>query len=414
MSENKKQMTETKDHWITTDQSRTEEHEEITWDLILLVEHDPGLKELLRKSIRKAKESNPDPDTNPVDSLTSYYAFIDRIVKAMPWQIVPSDTYSSLYDKINQGMGLLYFVCNQSLEELEGCGYFHNSLQYHEPFRSWLVKLLSVNGTYLNTEDSWKEEYYQNALKNPDFHLDDGTFEDPSNWHCFNDFFARALRDPSLRPIYEPDDPRIVIAPTDSLPAGSWQIDADSKIIAEYAEQRSISIKTGKLTDVSVLLKGSSYANAFAKGTITHTFLDINDYHRYHFPVTGTIKEVLMIPQDDAAGGVIIWDDELKLYVEYYSEILGWQSIETRGVVVVEMEGGGLAAIVCVGMCQVSSVNFEETVVPGAHVKKGDLLGRFLFGGSDIIMIFDQKAAFTMTAKPNVHQQLGEEYGRLG
>ena len=186
---------------FSTDLLRTEEHEEITWDLILLIGHDPQLKQLLEKSIQKAHEINPDPDTNPIDSLESYYCFIDRIVKAMPWCIVPSDTYSSLYDRINQGMGLLYFVCNQPLEELSDKEYFHHSLQYHEPFRSWWIKLLSVNGAYLDTEESWNEEYYQLALKNPDFHLDDDTFEDPSNWHSFNDFFGRALKDPDKRPI---------------------------------------------------------------------------------------------------------------------------------------------------------------------------------------------------------------------
>ena len=41
---------------------------------------------------------------------------------------------------------------------------------------------------------------------------------------------------------------------------------------------------------------------------MTHTFLDINDYHRYHMPVSGPVREVLLVPQDDAPGGVITWD----------------------------------------------------------------------------------------------------------
>ena len=95
-----------------------------------------------------------------------------------------------------------------------------------------------------------------------------------------------------------------------------------------------------------------------------HTFLDINDYHRYHFPISGTVREVLLVPQDDAPGGVITWDPVQKRYKEYFSETIGWQSIETRGIVIIETESGGLAAVVPVGMCQVSSVNFEESVVP--------------------------------------------------
>lgn len=67
----------------TTDLISINEHEEITWDLIQIVEHDPSLKKLLEKSIEQAKTMNPDVMTNPVTDLDSYYAFIDRCVHAM-------------------------------------------------------------------------------------------------------------------------------------------------------------------------------------------------------------------------------------------------------------------------------------------------------------------------------------------
>lgn len=397
----------------TTDRIRTGEHEEITWDLIQIVEHDPVLKALLEKSIAKAHEMNPDPNTNPVSDLESYYAFVDRCYHALPWEIEPTE-YDSLYERIDQGMGCLYFVCDQPLEELEDKGYFHNSLMYHEPFRSWMIRFLSGSGTFLNTEESWSEEYYQIALGNPDFHLDDDTFEDPSNWKTFNEFFARKLRDPSVRPIDAEGDDSVVVSPADAVPQGIWEIDENSKVIAqEPAEKAGLRIKTGTLTDISVLLSGSQYADAFGNGKMSHTFLDINDYHRYHFPVSGTVKEVFVIAQDDAPGGVITWNAEEQRYREYYSEEFGWQSIETRGVVIVETNGGGLAAIVPVGMCQVSSVNFEDTVTVGAEVKKGDPLGYFLFGGSDIVMVFSEDLQFELTAEPQEHILMGNAYGKI-
>ena len=249
----------------------------------------------------------------------------------------------------------------------------------------------------------------------PDFHLHDGTYESPENWKTFNDFFARKLSDPAVRPIADPSDDNTVVFPADSVPQGIWQIDENSRVVAENEEsQAGLAIKTGTLSNVSVLLGKSRYADAFRGGTLTHTFLDINDYHRYHFPVGGTVREVLLIPQDDAPGGVITWDAEQGRYKEYFSETIGWQSIETRGVVIGEMKDGGYVAIVPVGMCQISSVNFEDTVVPGAKVRKGDPLGFFLFGGSDIIMIFSRERSFDMTAKKDVHYVMGGEYGRLG
>ena len=306
-------------------------------------------------------------------------------------------------------------MCDQSLEELEGLGYYHNSLMYHEPFRSWLINFTSEYGEYLNTEESWNDEFYQNALANPDFNLDGDLYEDPSNWKSFNDFFARRLSDPSKQPIAEPDDEKVVVSPADSVPQGIWQIDENSRVANDGPDTgiNGIAIKTGTLTDVSVLLGQSEYADAFANGRLTHTFLDVNDYHRYHFPVSGTVLEAFVIPADDAPGGVITWDTEAGRYKEFFSEQFGWQSIETRGVIVMELEAGGLAALVPVGMCEVSSVNFEETVKPGAAVKKGDPMGYFLFGGSDVIMIFSEDAGFEMTAQQDRHMDMGSAYGLL-
>ena len=398
----------------TSDLTPTGEHEPITWDLIRMVEHSPELKRLLEESIRQAAEINPDRRTNPVYSLESYYAFIDRSALALPWAITPTEEYTDLYDRIDQSMGCFYFVCDQPLEALAGMGYYHNALMYHEPFRSWLVKFTAEYGAFLNTEDSWCEEYYLSALRDPRFQLDGDLYEPPENWRTFNDFFARRLRDPARRPIEASEDSRVVVSPADAVAQGVWQIGEEgSPIPEEPGGKPGIPIKTGTLTDVSALLGGSAYAHAFVGGQLTHTLLDVNDYHRYHFPVSGTVREVLIIPGDDAAGGVIVWDAAAERYKEYGSEELGWQSIETRGVVILETEGGALAAVVPVGMCEVASVNFEASVKPGARVKKGDPLGYFLFGGSDIILIFSREAGFTMTARAGTHLEMGREYGRL-
>jgi len=399
---------------LTTDLFRTAEHEEITWDLIQLLDHDSQLKALMEKAIAQAKAANPDPFSNPVSDLSAYYRFIDRCYRALPWQIEQSGNFDGLYDRIDQGMGLLYFIADQPLKELDEYDYFHSSLMYHEPFRSWFIRFLSLSGQFLNTEASWNEEYYQMALKNFDFHLHDGTYEDPANWKTFNDFFARRLKDANQRPIADPDDESIVVSPTDSVPQGIWIIDESGRIITEYlTEKAGLSIKTGTLTDVKVLLGPSRFADAFKNGRMTHTLLDINDYHRYHFPVSGIVREVLLIPQDDAPGGVICWDENEKRYKEYFSETLGWQSIETRGVVIVETDTGGFVAVIPVGMCQVASVNFESSVVNQAAVRKGDPLGYFQFGGSDIIMLFSEDLSFELTCQSGEHLLMGKEYGRI-
>ena len=66
--------------------------------------------------------------------------------------------------------------------------------------------------------------------------------------------------------------------------------------------------------------------------------------------------------------------------------------------VILETEDYGLVALLPIGMATVGSVNFEETVKVGVKVKKGDLLGYFLFGGSDFIMVFQDNVNFTLDA----------------
>ena len=390
-------------------------HEEITIDLITMVEHNSDLKNMLIKSIEKAKEINPDKSTNPVQTLEEYYDYIDWAYKAMPWKILPNveDNYPYLFDQIDQGLDYFYFLNDQSLEELEGLGLYNNSIQYYEPYRTWLVSFIKNYGLYLSTEESWNDDYYKEALKDKSFNLDGDLYEDSSNWHSFNDFFSRYLSSSDKRPIDSIDDNSILVSPADSVPQGIWRIDANNNLLGN----QYISVKSGKFSSVSVLLGDSEYKDSFKNGTMTHTFLDVNDYHRYHMPISGTIKEVNIIYEDDAIGGVTVWDKTQNRYLLECSEP-GWQMIETRGYVIVETEEYGLVAVMPIGMSQVSSVNFEENIKVGAKVNKGDMLGYFLFGGSDIIMLFQEGVDVELTMDYNSdgtynHINMGNSYAKL-
>lgn len=70
------------------------------------------------------------------------------------------------------------------------------------------------------------------------------------------------------------------------------------------------------------------------------------------------------------------------------------------------------------GMAMVSSVNFEDNVSIGNTLEKGEMLGNFLFGGSDFIMLFQEDANFQITAPMESdttynHILVGEEFGML-
>jgi phosphatidylserine decarboxylase precursor len=386
-----------------------------TLELKRLVAADPEFKRLLVTSIERAKQANPDRSTNPAQSLDQYYEFIAWAERAMPGDLLKQKPEATLYQRLDQSLGYLYFICDQPLDELKGRGLFNNSLQYVEPFASWNRSFVRSWGAFLNTPESWNSEYLRLARADATFGLNQGWYEDPSHWKTFNQFFARKLKSPSQRPIAAPADISVVVSPVDAIPQGVWVIDNGSRVI----EQHGVPVKTGTVQSVEQLIGAKSrYKSAFAGGTFTHLFLDVGDYHHYHFPLSGIVKEVTVIPGSEVAGGFITWDPVNRRYAFDPSSI-GWQSLETRGAVILDTEEFGLVALLPIGMSPVSSVNFDSAVKEGARVRKGDRLGHFLFGGSDFVMVF--QAGYTLTpdsprdssGRGYSHVLMGQSLGRL-
>lgn len=390
------------------------EYGEAAKELIALLESDPELKTMLQTSLEKAKQINPDRSTNPAQTLEEYYQLVGWAETAMPWAIVKKEAYPEIFDHIMQGFFAFYFPLDQPLPELEGKGLVNNSLQYYEPFAKWLTTFNKSWAGYLDTGDSWNEAYYKMVLNDPNFGLQEGWYEDPSNWSTFNEFFARRLKSPDMRPIASPDADSVVVSFADSQPQGVWAIDSASNLVTK----EGVPVKSATLRSISGLIgEDSPYKDAFANGTFTHSFLNVNDYHRYHFPLDGTVKEVRIIAGINPTGGRISWDGENNRYAFDPAANTGWQSVETRGCVILETSDYGLVALMPIGMGVVGSVNFEDTVTPGATVKKGDMLGHFAFGGSDFIMIFQEGVTFRLDAPMEEdgtsykHMLMGERLG---
>jgi phosphatidylserine decarboxylase len=155
--------------------------------------------------------------------------------------------------------------------------------------------------------------------------------------------------------------------------AGTWDIDASSKVTAK-----------GVSWPIAKLLDGSPYQGAFENGIFTHSFLNVDDYHRYHVPVAGEIEEVRNIHG--------------RVYLDVFRRPDGtldvrdgvtYQFNQERGLIVIDSPEVGLVAVLPIGMSFVSSVNL--TTEKGARLQKGDEFGYFLFGGSDIVMLFQNK-----------------------
>ena len=385
------------------------QHSEVALAMQSYLEEDPELMTLMEKSIAQAHEINPDPNTNPVDNIDELYDFIDWMVTCMPWNVLTDVEYPTLYNHIDQSIDYIWFLLDQPLEELEGKGYYYPTLQYHEPIASWCKEYSDEWGAFLSTEESWNDIYYQRIKDDPSMNMQYGWYADTNVWHTFNEWFSRYLIDPSVRLIAD----SAVVSPADSTPQGIWDIDENGDLV----QKEGVAIKSANFTSVAQLIgPDSDYAGAFNGGTLTHTFLDVNDYHRYHFPVSGTIKEVRKIPAINGAGGITEWDPETQRYV-LLDAIPGWQMIETRDCVIIDTGDYGLVAVLPIGMSQICSCNWEDTVQVGAKVEKGDPMGYFLFGGSDIVMVFQAGVDVDFLCEADEsgykHILMGEAYADL-
>ena len=360
------------------------EHTEATKALIRICNENAEVKALLEHAIRQAASINPDRRYNPAQTLTEFYDFVDWNVRQLPWDVMihpaPNDYGRSLYGRTDQGIGYFWFIVDQPLEELSDRGYFYPTVEFVEPFSSWLSTYSQSWGDWLDTEDSWNDAYYNMVKDDPDWGLDKGWYGEGNLWRTYNEFFARKLASPDARPIADAD----VVAPADSWPKKTWAIDERNQLVYD-----DLQIKTAKISDIAQLIgNDSQYKDAFAGGTLTHTFLDVNCYHRYHAPVDGVLKELRTVPGVSAGGGYTLWDDEEKLY--YYVNDLGFQMVETRACAIIETEDYGLVAMLPVGMSQICSVNWIPTLHVGQTLHRGDEMGFFKFGGSDIVMIFQR------------------------
>ena len=349
----------------------------------LLLDYNPELQHLLEQSLRQAAIANPHLETNPVRTMEQWCTYVERFAHQMPWQTMDIGGDASFFRRIDQNIGYFYFLIDQPLEALEDKGYIYPSLQYEPRFAQWLKEYNIAWGEWLSSSESWNEDYYQLALSDPLFELATDRYESPDNWHSWNDFFARKLR----KPYTIHHTPYTFISPCDG-------------VIAEEGL-----IKTATISNWLDLLGDSAYRECFVGGETTHIILDVFDYHRFHMPCDGTLLECKTIQGIHAGGGEIIWDEEQGRYRYEQCGVTDFQMLETRGVLVIDTPAFGKIAIVPVGVQQVSSVQWTFNHSPYTlhltpyTLHQGAELGKFLFGGSDVVLFFEPGRAPHITAK---------------
>ncbi len=345
----------------------------------------PDLRRLLEQSLAQAAIANPHRETNPVQTVEEWYAYVERFARCTPWQGMDIGEDASFFRRIDQNIGYFYFLLDQPLDALRDKGYIYPSLQYEPRVAAWLKDYNTAWGEYLSSPDSWNDSYYNLALSDPLFELATDRYESPDHWHSWNDFFARRLRSEYRNPVIT-SLPDPVHSFTPSL-VHSFISPCDGEIA--FAP-----VKTASIANWLDLLGDSPYRDAFVGGDTTHIVLDVFDYHRFHAPCDGTVLECKTIEGIHAGGGVIIWDDNENRYRYNQLGVTDFQMLETRGVLILDTPAFGKIALVAVGVQQVSSVQWTFHTPYTIHhtpliLRQGEELGKFLFGGSDVVLFFE-------------------------
>ena len=333
-------------------------NQKIVEDLKLLLQSRPHVSEALTTALQKSKLPG-------IETLQEFYNFLNRSLTHIP-------TEKELMPSVRE----FYFILGNDPD---------NILKKDVDFNKWIQEFVLTRGSFMDTIES--AQSLDTFINNPDYNIDDYT-KGPSGWLTYNQFLGRQVK-AGKRPVAGLCDDSIIASPADSEFCGQWPITDDSTITAKGI--------TYSITD---LLKDSNYKHKFKGGIFTHSFLSIADYHRYHVPVAGVIREVKKIP-------ATTWINEAKKAdgtVENIDDV-GFQFMHTRGFIIIE-SAIGFVAVMPIGMGHISSINFS--VEEGSSLTKGEEFGFFAFGGSDIVMLFEA-GKIQFTAKEKTHYKQGEQ-----
>ena len=354
-------------------------------------------------------------------TIENYYDYLDMYVRLVPdesndpnypnaWK--SSDSSNGYNQKVYDLLCQFYWLVDQKASGT------NTSMHSFPKFADWLVEFAMAWGSFLDTTDSLTKESLYSFKHNPMYNYPLYA-DNASSWTTFNEFFYREFNhaDPTtgispLRPIAAPHDNKTIAAPADCTFKAEYKIDTAGNVVDHHGAVVNTRLKhTHAIGTVKELLDNSEYAEDFYGGTFVHYFLGPYDYHRFHTPVHGKVLEI-----KDIQGRVYLNVNMIdgQWHAPDGAED-GYEFKQARGLVIVDAGPEvGKVAILPIGMAQVSGVMmYTDKIKSGQEVVKGQEFGKFRFGGSDIIMLFEkpQKDLYLFKRDPG-HVPIHFQYGQ--
>lgn len=204
---------------------------------------------------------------------------------------------------------------------------------------------------------------------------------DTYGYNSWDAFFTRELAE-GYRPTAAPDDDSIIINACESKP---FNLQQNIKMHDQFWTK-------GNKYSLSDMMAKDKLAEQFVGGTIYQAFLSALSYHRWHAPVSGTIKKAYVVDgtffSEKLSAAIINTNDSEESKLGLTSSQSYIAHMATRALIFMEADNPdiGLMCFVGIGMDEVSTCDI--TVKEGQHVKKGECTGMFHFGGSSHTLIF--------------------------
>ncbi|OSD06227.1 hypothetical protein PYCCODRAFT_1093411 [Trametes coccinea BRFM310] len=355
-----------------------------------------------RKSFEAARAENiAEFEDHNIRTLEDY---LDDIDNFLDW--VPCENQDGTV--LNTRMCLFYYLLNKPPVNRWLTPIDPSSRPPWTWLSQWAIDYAKEVGKAMNAPGSLTEDTLQSFYNCPAYHMQDYVVP-PGGWKSFNDFFTRQIK-LEVRPVDAQSDNAIIVSPTDSTFKGAWDVDARGT--ATFTA-KGIPWPIGLLLDDE--RNSRPYGKDFAGGKFCHSFLNSTDYHRIHAPVAGEVLEARVVEGLCYLQVEAVPDDEGRKKIGVRRRLVaplqpGFQFLQTRGLVLIKNPDVGLVAVLPVGMPQVASVMMS--VKQGDVIKKGQEIGYFQMGGSDIVLVFQPRAQVEFTVGMEQWRPFGREIAR--
>ncbi|KAJ3873432.1 phosphatidylserine decarboxylase [Lentinula edodes] len=378
---------------------------------------DPELFDLLGQAFLQAAPENR------IQNLEQLLYCLDEVVVAAPkFQVVRNGRGAVTG---GEPIGVpLYLILDLLSNTAAGFDLFRNAR-----FNIVLKSLLDSWGNYLqgaesnntlnDSDEGWFGKIglatleYDRGIFNEIYECPDETAVN-RGFTSWDSFFTRKFK-PGARPIQKPEPPNF--------------------FIYNACESTVVRKTTGVEEHDQFWLKGQAYsiydilarrddelARSFIGGTVYQAFLSPYDYHRWHSPVDGTIREIQIIEGSYYAAlpdeGAEETDFDFQLGDPRGAIIRSqpWLTqAATRAIIYIDADNKDVGCLVFVGVGMVEVSTCQVTVSEGQRVSIGDELGMFRFGGSTHALIFgkDVKLKFFDLEQDKGHRRVNTPLAAL-